>query len=305
MLAETTDVGGEDAEEWAKSAQNFLICLEMLLFSIAHFYCFPTDEWEEGYKIKHSHGFGDTVALGDFVSDIKLILRYVFSMQAAVDGVGRSQNVAASSRCLSLFVSLLRSSSSNPKKKKKKEAAQPPTIPEASTEEDDDDTEAVSVATSNAEEFDVEKAVAEALEESLGICGDDPDIIEAKKRLLASKVLSPAHFDVGNANFAFSSSEDDEYEEEDESECVDTTGAKDDGHKLTTPRSRDAEQHGGVEEEKEAEDDVPTETTPLRPSIFTTVASIAEKEEQADRLNRSLHSGGSEDESYRKGEKLE
>lgn len=77
ILAETTDVGGEDAEQWAKSAQNFLICLEMLLFSIAHFYCFPTEEWEDGYKIKHSHGFGDTVALGDFVSDIKLILRYV------------------------------------------------------------------------------------------------------------------------------------------------------------------------------------------------------------------------------------
>lgn len=40
VLAETTDFGGEDAEGWAKSAQNFLICLEMLLFSIAHFYCF-------------------------------------------------------------------------------------------------------------------------------------------------------------------------------------------------------------------------------------------------------------------------
>ena len=57
VLAETTDVGGKDAEEWAMSAQNFLICLEMLLFSIAHFYCFPTDEWEEDYKDHHpSHG---------------------------------------------------------------------------------------------------------------------------------------------------------------------------------------------------------------------------------------------------------
>ena len=41
VLAQTTDVGGQDEAEWAKSAQNFLICLEMLLFSIAHFYCFP------------------------------------------------------------------------------------------------------------------------------------------------------------------------------------------------------------------------------------------------------------------------
>jgi len=41
VLAQTTEVGGQDEEKWAKSAQNFLICLEMLLFSIAHFYCFP------------------------------------------------------------------------------------------------------------------------------------------------------------------------------------------------------------------------------------------------------------------------
>jgi hypothetical protein len=79
LLAQTTDIGGassEDAEEWAKSAQNFLICLEMLLFSIAHFYCFPTDEWEDGYRVKHSQGqFGDSIALGDFFSDLKLILK--------------------------------------------------------------------------------------------------------------------------------------------------------------------------------------------------------------------------------------
>lgn len=76
ILARTTDVGGQDADEWAQSAQNFLICLEMLLFSIAHFYCFPTDEWEEGYRVKHSQGkFGDSIALGDFFSDLKLILR--------------------------------------------------------------------------------------------------------------------------------------------------------------------------------------------------------------------------------------
>lgn len=76
ILAEATDVGGEDAEKWARSAQNFLICLEMLLFSIAHWYCFPTDEWEEGYRVKYSRGqFGDSIALGDFFQDLKLILR--------------------------------------------------------------------------------------------------------------------------------------------------------------------------------------------------------------------------------------
>jgi len=79
VLAQTTDLGGGangDSEKWAASAQNFLICLEMLLFSIAHFYCFPTDEWEEGYRVKHSQGqFGDSIALGDFFSDLKLILK--------------------------------------------------------------------------------------------------------------------------------------------------------------------------------------------------------------------------------------
>lgn len=78
ILAGTTDAGGDDSQEWAKSAQNFLICLEMLLFSIAHFYCFPTEEWEEDYQARHSETqFGDTVALGDFVHDLKLVLRYV------------------------------------------------------------------------------------------------------------------------------------------------------------------------------------------------------------------------------------
>ena len=77
ILAETTDVGGgDDSTEWAMSAQNFLICLEMLLFSIAHFYCFPTEEWEENYKALHSKAkFSDSIALGDFVADLKLILR--------------------------------------------------------------------------------------------------------------------------------------------------------------------------------------------------------------------------------------
>lgn len=76
VLAQTTDVGGNDSSEWARSAQNFLICLEMLLFSIAHFYTFPTDEWEEGYRASHESGkFGDTIALGDFFQDLKLILR--------------------------------------------------------------------------------------------------------------------------------------------------------------------------------------------------------------------------------------
>jgi len=83
VLAGATEAGGDNAEAWAKSAQNFLICLEMLLFSIAHFYCFPTEEWEEGYRVKHmEYSIGDGIALGDFMQDLKLVLRYVVQCQA-------------------------------------------------------------------------------------------------------------------------------------------------------------------------------------------------------------------------------
>ena len=75
VLAETTDVGGGKSDEWAKSAQNFMICLEMLLFSIAHFYCFPTEEWNPDYRARASRGLGESLAFGDFVQDLKLILK--------------------------------------------------------------------------------------------------------------------------------------------------------------------------------------------------------------------------------------
>ena len=83
FLANSTNMAGSksnedsDPEIWGKQAQNFLICLEMLLFSIAHFYCFPTEEWEDGYRpaIEKKMSAGDNLALGDFVSDLKLILR--------------------------------------------------------------------------------------------------------------------------------------------------------------------------------------------------------------------------------------
>ena len=87
LLANTTDIigsggGGDDdgdddqVDKYAKQAQNFLICLEMLGFSIAHFYCFPVEEWEEGYRPeKDQSKYGDKMALGDFLQDLKVILR--------------------------------------------------------------------------------------------------------------------------------------------------------------------------------------------------------------------------------------
>ena len=91
LLANTTEIlssGGEalstgdgddegQVETWAKQAQNFLICIEMLGFSIAHFYCFPVEEWEEGYRpVEDTSKYGDSVALGDFMHDLKLILTH-------------------------------------------------------------------------------------------------------------------------------------------------------------------------------------------------------------------------------------
>eukprot|EP00588_Corethron_pennatum_P000500 CAMPEP_0194290158 /NCGR_PEP_ID=MMETSP0169-20130528/40663_1 /TAXON_ID=218684 /ORGANISM="Corethron pennatum, Strain L29A3" /LENGTH=618 /DNA_ID=CAMNT_0039037681 /DNA_START=15 /DNA_END=1871 /DNA_ORIENTATION=- len=62
------------SELWATQAQNFMICLEMLLFSIAHFYCFPVDEWHPDHD-RNKKAVGDKMAFGDFVKDLKLIMR--------------------------------------------------------------------------------------------------------------------------------------------------------------------------------------------------------------------------------------
>jgi len=108
----------DDADLWGKQAQNFLICLEMLLFSIAHFYCFPTDEWQDGYRPvmeKKVRGLRDNMAFGDFVDDLKLILR------------GNSKDESEEKRT----------------KKKKKKKAQPSGIKDSNdlTLKDDDDDE--------------------------------------------------------------------------------------------------------------------------------------------------------------------
>lgn len=67
------------ATEWAKEAQSFLVCLEMFLFAIVHCFVFPTDEWQPGYqekaKRKIKSTFGDSLALKDFMNDVKLVMR--------------------------------------------------------------------------------------------------------------------------------------------------------------------------------------------------------------------------------------
>lgn len=68
--------GEEDPDEWASQVQNLLICLEMLGFSIAHYFVFPTEEWEEGFIRKRLDlSVGDSIAFGDFVSDVKMVYK--------------------------------------------------------------------------------------------------------------------------------------------------------------------------------------------------------------------------------------
>lgn len=162
---------------------------------------------------------------------------------------------------------VFRSSTSNGKKKKSPEQA---TIPEGSEEDGEDTTAAVSVSTSiaNSEEFDTEAAVAKALEESLGAAGDDPDIIEAKQRLLDSKVLSADFFDTDDGNSSFSS---------DDAIVIARWGLEEvdsqvDG--LDTERAVPTESTGLLF-------GVGSPSAALRPSIFTAVASIAENERQS------------------------
>ena len=90
ILASTRH-NAQSRTQWAASAQNFLVCLEMLLFSIAHYYTYPPDEWTENYQEKMKkrqridRHFGDSLALNDFLSDLKLIIRYVTNTQEEED----------------------------------------------------------------------------------------------------------------------------------------------------------------------------------------------------------------------------
>ena len=68
----------EDIDEWCREAQNFLICLEMLFFAIAHCFVFPTEEWKPGYRPRIQSSpqkFGDNIALRDFAKDVKFMFK--------------------------------------------------------------------------------------------------------------------------------------------------------------------------------------------------------------------------------------
>lgn len=74
----------EKATEFIMQAQNFLICLEMLFSAVAHCFIFSPDEWAPGYREREearrknhtagTTGLGDSVAFGDFINDIKVVM---------------------------------------------------------------------------------------------------------------------------------------------------------------------------------------------------------------------------------------
>jgi len=74
----------DQANDFIMQAQNFLICLEMLFSAVAHCFVFSPEEWSEGYREKEEQRrrisavdparFGDSVALGDFFNDVKVVM---------------------------------------------------------------------------------------------------------------------------------------------------------------------------------------------------------------------------------------
>lgn len=276
-VATMTDAGGDDADEWAKSAQNFLICIEMLAFSIAHFYCFPTDEWQQGYRVQQSQGtFGDSIALNDFFKDVRLIL----SSSGSTDTSKSKGSKKLNAICNEVIPE------GDEQQDYMADASPCTQVTANGSDSHDDDTVAVSVSTS---EENPRLALARALEESLGIAGDDPDIIEAKERLLASNILRPDFFDdLGDeglgASFWKETDNIDSSIESNHLACTSTpyvaTGVGIGVNALDTPlqeSSSDASDED-VDESHDIQED-----EQLRPSIFTKVASIAESERRRAR----------------------
>lgn len=143
---------------------------------------------------------------------------------------------------------------------------------------------------------DAERAIAEALEESLGAVNDYPDIAEAKKRLLESNVLRPEFFEPGVDHGSLDENDaDDNGENLKESELLAGTGNG--NYQEYVKEVADVESSDSREEEEVCEstgllfggtDSAVSEL--LRPSIFTTVASLAESERQAGKRKKSKKS---------------
>jgi len=67
----------ENPVDWSRRVQNFVICLEMLFFAVAHVFVFPTEEWKPGYRPKErvKGKLGDNIGINDFVKDVKHMVK--------------------------------------------------------------------------------------------------------------------------------------------------------------------------------------------------------------------------------------
>jgi hypothetical protein len=82
IAIDTMSTFGMSTVDQANQIQNFLICIEMLLASIAHYYIFPSEEWEDNYAKRYAKqrtkrnglGFHDSLAFGDFASDVRRLV---------------------------------------------------------------------------------------------------------------------------------------------------------------------------------------------------------------------------------------
>jgi len=71
-------------QQAAFALQDFLICVEMLLASLAHYYIFPPNQWTPGFKAKKVRALAadeedgmtlqSTFAVGDFFRDVREVM---------------------------------------------------------------------------------------------------------------------------------------------------------------------------------------------------------------------------------------
>ena len=215
----------------------------MLLFSIAHFYCFPTEEWEDGYRANFNKSkFGDSIALGDFLSDIKLIMK------------------------------------GNSMKKKIKKAPSEPTVPEVDEEsagatvmsksdqdDNDDEEQARAIEDNNSETSETSGSL------TLGTVisssqADSREVEEARNRLLQSGLLNEMLF--LEPNYCPPGAVSGSRSEETSSRWP------------TSPSTYGATDANAPTERTGLLSSSPPASTPLRPSIFTTIAALSMQEEQ-------------------------
>lgn len=173
-------------ESWAEKTQSFLICLEMLLFAIAHFYAFPVEEWQEGYhRVESTQKFGDTVAIRDFLQDLKLVLN---SQQLSI-------NSKAQQDALKKAISEVDAVSSKPKGYQSIDETDPITLPMGEEGTSNFSNAVDKTAGSKLESVEQQPDVKECkdvtdLRRALAISLFSPDLQNATALLLQASILT-------------------------------------------------------------------------------------------------------------------